>query len=70
MYTAEFRADRLYPYGIPVSGAFSPAEDRILAKMHARNALNLPQGVPICLVMSGSMGFGNLPYSRQSFHCV
>ena len=53
-------ADRLYPYGIPVSGAFSPAEDRILAKMHARNALNLPQGVPICLVMSGSMGFGKL----------
>lgn len=28
--------------------------------MHARNALNLPQGVPICLVMSGSMGFGKL----------
>ena len=53
-------ADRLYPYGIPVSGAFSPAEDRILAKMHARNALNLPQGVPICLVMSGSMGFGKV----------
>ena len=36
------------------------AEDRILAKMHARNAFNLPQGVPICLVMSGSMGFGKL----------
>ena len=53
-------ADRLYPYGIPVSGVFSPAKDRILAKMHARNALNLPQSVPICLVMSGSMGFGKL----------
>lgn len=49
-------ADRLYPYGIPVSGAFSPAEDRILAKMHARNALNLPQGVPICLVMRRQYG--------------
>ena len=53
-------ADRLYPYGIPVSHAFSPSDDRILAKIRARNSLNLPPNVPICLVMSGSMGFGKL----------
>lgn len=53
-------AGKLYPYGIPVGEAFSPSGDRILAKVRARDSLNLPQDIPICLVMSGSMGFGKL----------
>lgn len=59
--TAEFirrgvGEERLFVSGIPTMEKFSRRAD----KAEARAQLNLPQGVPIILMMSGSMGFGNL----------
>lgn len=48
--------EKLLPYGIPVRPSFHQKT----AKDAARKKLNLPAGVPIFLVMSGSMGFGKL----------
>ena len=49
--------NRLYiPSGIPVS------ENKIIKtdKRTARERLGLPQDVPILMMMTGSMGFGNV----------
>lgn len=48
--------EKLLPYGIPVRPSFHQKT----AKDAARKKLDLPAGVPIFLVMSGSMGFGKL----------
>lgn len=48
--------EKLLPYGIPVRPSFHQKT----AKDAARKKLDLPYGVPIFLVMSGSMGFGKL----------
>ena len=49
-------AEKLLPLGIPVKRGFREPED----KAAARAALGLPEGGPLYLVMTGSMGFGNL----------
>lgn len=49
-------AEKLLPFGIPVHPAFTQPAHRAAA----RSKCNLPQDVPIYLVMSGSMGFGKL----------
>ena len=49
-------AEKLLPYGIPVSQAFCKES----SKEYARKKLRLPLNVPMFLVMSGSMGFGKL----------
>lgn len=48
--------ERLLVTGIPVSGKFSEKT----GKEAARAALGIPSGVPVILVMTGSMGFGNV----------
>lgn len=50
--------EKLLAYGIPVGQAFCNHQSR----EYARTQLNLPSDVPIFLVMSGSMGFGKLPF--------
>lgn len=49
-------AEKLLPYGIPVSMAFCERKDQREARQH----LKLPEDKPIYLVMSGSMGFGKI----------
>lgn len=49
-------ANKLYPYGIPVSMSFSKRSD----KLRAKTKLHLPTDKPVYLVMSGSMGFGKM----------
>lgn len=49
-------AEKMYPYGIPVSMAFSEKRD----KREAKKKLKLPADRPMYLVMSGSMGFGKI----------
>lgn len=49
-------AEKLLPYGIPVSQSFIQETDRAAARIKC----HLPADVPIYLVMSGSMGFGKL----------
>lgn len=48
--------DRIVPSGIPVSERFSVD----ISKNDARDLLGLPKDRFICLMMSGSMGFGNI----------
>lgn len=48
--------EKLHPFGIPVSMAFSVKPD----KAKARTKLHLPADQPVFLVMSGSMGFGKM----------
>lgn len=48
--------EKLLPYGIPVSRAFTSHQDKAAARKRCR----LPQDAPIFLIMSGSMGFGKL----------
>lgn len=48
--------EKMYPYGIPVSMAFSEKRD----KREAKKKLKLPEDRPMYLVMSGSMGFGKI----------
>lgn len=59
--------EKLLPYGIPVRQSFVRAVDRATARMKC----NLPQDVPIYLVMSGSMGFGKLAVfsAELALHC-
>ena len=49
-------ADKLLPYGIPVERAVFEKEDRA----QARAALGLAPDRPVFLIMSGSMGYGDL----------
>ena len=49
-------AEKLYPFGIPVSPSFQKPSD----KERAKAKLHLPAGKPVYLVMSGSMGFGKM----------
>ena len=48
---------RLFPTGIPVARRFS----RHLDRQEARQRLGLPQEPQAVLVMTGSMGFGDVP---------
>lgn len=50
--------EKLLPYGIPVGQSFCSHQPENIA----RQQLHLPPDVPIFLVMSGSMGFGKLPF--------
>ncbi len=52
-----FAPERLIATGIPVSHAFSEPVSRTVA----REKLNIPMGARVMLLMSGSMGFGDLP---------
>lgn len=49
-------AEKLYPFGIPVSPSFQ----KVSAKERAKAKLHLPADKPVYLVMSGSMGFGKM----------
>lgn len=49
-------AQKLFPTGLPVSGRYWAPSDR----QAARRKLNLPEGAPVFLVMTGSMGFGDI----------
>ena len=49
-------AEKLYPFGIPVSPSFQKKTDKEKAKVK----LHLPADKPVYLVMSGSMGFGKM----------
>lgn len=59
--------EKLLPYGIPVGQNFCSH----LEEKNARARLQLPLDVPIFLVMSGSMGFGKLPFfaAELAFRC-
>lgn len=48
--------DKIIPTGIPVSGKFSREIDKDTAKA----ALEIKQGRKLCLIMSGSMGYGDI----------
>lgn len=48
--------EKLIPTGLPVSGRYRAPRDR----QGARKALGLPEDAPIFLVMTGSMGFGDI----------
>lgn len=48
--------EKIKPFGIPVSASFSIQGNRA----QERKKRNLPQQVPLYLVMSGSMGFGKI----------
>ena len=50
------RAEKLLPYGIPVSQSFLSSSDKVTARKRCK----LPSDGPIFLIMSGSMGFGKL----------
>ena len=50
------KPDRIAPLGIPVQESYSVKTE----KQEARRLLGLPENETIFLVMSGSMGFGNL----------
>lgn len=51
-----FKEEQLCPFGIPVHPKFASTVD----KTEARNILGLDPALPTLLVMSGSMGYGNL----------
>ncbi len=51
-----FSDGQILPTGIPVSPLFSQRND----KKAAREALGIPEDVPVFLVMSGSMGHGHI----------
>lgn len=53
---------KLIPTGLPVSGRYLEPVDR----REARERLGLPADAPIFLVMTGSMGFGNVLSLSQS----
>lgn len=55
-YSRKIPRDKLLPFGIPVSDCFRQKNDIT----SARAQLNLEGDKPIMLIMSGSMGFGNL----------
>jgi len=48
--------NKILPYGIPISTKFQKKYDKNVA----RNLLSLPKDKKIILIMSGSMGFGNI----------
>lgn len=48
--------EKLFPTGLPVSERFGAPRDR----QGARKALGLPEEAPVFLVMTGSMGFGDI----------
>lgn len=48
--------EKLFPTGLPVSGRYR--ED--LSREEARKILGLPESAPVFLVMTGSMGFGDI----------
>ncbi len=48
--------EKLIPTGLPVSGRYSAPADR----RGARKKLGLPEDIPVFLVMTGSMGFGDI----------
>lgn len=48
--------EKLFPTGLPVSGRFGAPRDR----QGARKALGLSEDAPVFLVMTGSMGFGDI----------
>ncbi len=48
--------DKIVPSGIPVSGKFLTDID----KTSAKQALQIPERHKVCLVMSGSMGYGDI----------
>ncbi len=50
-------AEKLLPLGIPVKKTFSKG----IGRTEARAALEIPEDMPMVLMMGGSMGFGNLP---------
>lgn len=49
-------AEKIYPFGIPISERFS----KKISKQEAKKILNIPD-IDTILIMSGSMGFGNIP---------
>lgn len=51
-------ADKLKPYGIPVRRAFSLPGNRA----RAREICRIPKDAHVYLIMSGSMGFGKVPF--------
>lgn len=55
-YEKGIAKDKLLPFGIPVERAFFEKADR----SSARRALDLPLDQPVFLIMSGSMGYGDL----------
>lgn len=55
-YSKMIPRDKLLPFGIPVMDCFKQKKD----KDSARSELNLDRDKQILLIMSGSMGFGNL----------
>lgn len=55
--------EKLLPFGIPVERAFFEKTDRV----SARRALGLPLDAPIFLIMSGSMGYGDLENLISSY---
>lgn len=63
-YSKGIPADRLLPYGIPVSDTFKGKTERSVA----RAALGLPDDKPILLLMSGSMGFGSLEEMTRALY--
>ena len=52
--------------GIPVSESLTQKTD----KAEARRRLGLPQGVPVVMVMTGSMGFGNIAAFSEAFEPI
>lgn len=59
---------KLLPFGIPVDENFCIPKDPAAARSHFR----LPAGVPVYLIMSGSMGFGRLAVFAEALvhHCT
>ncbi|MCU6747281.1 glycosyl transferase [Faecalicatena acetigenes] len=51
-------AHKLKPYGIPVRKAFAG----VGSKNHARKICRIPENAHVYLIMSGSMGFGKIPF--------
>ncbi len=54
------------PTGIPVSESHIQKTE----KQEARRRLGLPQDAPIVMVMTGSMGFGNIAELAQAFEAI
>lgn len=53
----EIDTSRVLPFGIPIRTQFSARQD----KQETRRKLGLDEHLPTVLIMSGGMGFGNLP---------
>ena len=57
-----FKSNAILPTGIPIHPNF----EKSLDKTEARRALGIPEDIPVFLVMSGSMGHGNMKKTLQT----